>query len=378
MFFCKNCGAKIDNDNAKFCPNCGQKFEPKQNEQTVKSVNSNNNGGAAVNSNKAAHISHPPIAEEIKKTDNSNINNNKNNSNNADSSKISLSPNSAPAGNIPHPANIKKQQIKNNNSNKYGKGFLAFIIVLIVVVLGTSGTLVYFYTTGKLNKYKEEVYKVLHIKKNQSESSYKSSHKKHQSSKNSSKTKLKKTLKKSAKSQPSVAPAPSGVPQTAAQSSAPTYVYSNNVAIKHLHSNSGNGLTLFKSSLASARASITGISPLNNSGVGDAPAVIISNVLSNGANAAQGKTIILHSKFYAETPAVFSSQSVKLTYEIYGNGFTAYNNSYVNVTKPGIYSVALSISVPADFPTGIYNYTLTVTSTATIEESAAANLKIQQ
>jgi hypothetical protein len=372
MFFCKNCGAKIDNDNAKFCPNCGQKFEPKQNEQTVKSIN--NNRSAAGNSNKAAHISQPPIADEIKKSDDSNnINSNNINNNN----NINSSPNSAPAGNILHPAKIQKQQIKNNNSNKQGKRLLAVLIVL-VIVLGTAGTLVYFYTTGKLNQYKEDVYNILHIKKNQSESNHKSSHKKHQTAKNSSKTKLKKDLKKSAKSKSSVAPAPSAAPQTAAQSSAPTYVYSNNVAIKHLHSNSGNGLTLFKASLASARASITGISPLNNSGVGDAPAVIISDVLSNGANAAQGKTIILHSKFYAETPAVFSSQSVKLTYEIYGNGFTAYNNSYINVTKPGIYSVALSISVPADFPTGIYNYTLTVTSAATIEESAAANLKIQQ
>ncbi len=382
MFFCKNCGAKIDNDNAKFCPNCGQKFEPKQNEQTVKSTN--NNGSTAGNSYKAAHISQPPIAEEIKKSDN---NNNVNN-NNINSSNINSSPNSAPMGNIPHPDNIKKQQIKNKNSNKQGKGLLAVLIVLTVIVLGSAGTLIYYYKTGKLNKYKEEVYKILHIKQNQSESSYKSSHKKHQSSKNSSKTKLKNILKKSAISNKknktskspystSVAPASAAAPKTSAKSSAPTYVYSNNVSTKRIYSNSSNGLTLFKSSLSSAKAYITGISPLNNSGVGDAPAVIISNVLSNGANVAQGKTIILHSKFYAETPAVFSSQSVKLTYEIYGNGFTADNNSYVNVTKPGIYAVALSINVPADFPTGIYNYTLTVTSTATIEESAAANLKIQ-
>ncbi|RZD15946.1 MAG: zinc ribbon domain-containing protein [Candidatus Acididesulfobacter guangdongensis] len=377
MFFCKNCGAKIDNDNAKFCPKCGQKFEPKQNDQPVKSTD--NNANAAEKFNKAAHISQPPIADEIKKSDKNNNNINNNNINN----KINSSSNPAPVGNIPHPVKIKKQQIKNNNSNKHGKGLLAVLIVLMVIVLGSAGTLIYFYKTGRLNKYKKEIYRVLHIKQN------KSSHKKHQSSLNSSKTKSKKALKKSkvskkknetskSQSSASVSPASSAVPQTAAQNSAPTYVYSNNVSTKHSYANSGNGLTLFKGSLASARAYITGISPLNNSGVGDAPAVIISNVLANGANAAQGKTIVLHSKFYAETPADFSSQSVKLTYEIYGNDFTAYNNSHVNVTKPGIYSVALSISVPADFPTGIYNYTLTVTSTATIEESAAANLKIQQ
>jgi len=375
MFFCKNCGAKIDNDNAKFCPKCGQKFEPKDNNGSVKNIN---NGGAAESLNKSAHISQPPISDKINNSDkNNNINNNNVNRN------VSFSPNPTPAGNIQHsPVKIKKQQIRNNNSNKPGKRLLAVLVVLIVIVLGTAGTLVYFYKTGRLNKYKKEIYGILHIKKNKS----KSSHKKHQSSENSSKTKSKEALNKHAaskknntisKSQSSVAPASGAAPQTAVRSSAPTYVYTNNVSVKHAYSNSSNGLTLFKDSLASARAYITGVSPLNNSGVGDAPAVIISNVLANGANAAKGEIVVLHSKFYAETPADFSSQSVKLTYEIYGNGFTAYNNSYVNVTKPGIYSVALSIKVPSDFPPETYNYTLTVTSTATIEESAAAVLKIQ-
>ena len=329
MFFCKNCGTKIENEGAKFCPKCGQKFEPRQGQ----------------NSFKKAGVS--PV-QDIKDTDVAD--NNTIGANNAVSSADIK---------VPPLPELKSTKTK----GKKGKGLFIALIVLIVLMIVSAGTLIYLYKTGKLKKFKKEIYKVLHIKKSET----KSERKKHKKSSKST-NKKNKNGSNSAKQ-----------PKAKTFSSARNYVYNNSRPSYYNsnRSNQGNGFASFKNSLSSASSYITGISPLSNSDVGNAPAVIISNVIAEGTKASPGTSVTLFSKFYTDTPSNLSSQSVKLTYEVYGNGLTAYNNSYVNVTKPGIYSVALRINIPSNFPAGTYSYVLTVTSTATIEESPAAYIKVR-
>ena len=351
MFFCKNCGTKIENDNAKFCPKCGQKFEQKQ----ASSQSSASNPNVLKNAN----ASPSPV-----KTPENNVDLVKNNEGAGIEAESSIQ-NDAKEGTSP------KNQSGNNSSSsqdggKKGRGLLIAIIILAIILIGIGGTVFYLFKTGKLKKIEKKIYKVLHIKtRNQSE---KHKHKHH----GKSSKKNKKNKKNSKNISNSSNPANSSNASNSG-TSAPTYVYANNNSNS---SNQSGGFSSFKTYLSSANPNIVGISPLG-SAAGNAPAVIISNVMADSVSASPGSTINIHSKFYAETPPNPSSQSVKLTYEVYGNGLTAYNNSYVNVNKPGIYNVNLAVKIPSNFPAGTYTYVLTVTSTATIEESPAAYIKVQ-
>jgi hypothetical protein len=309
MFFCNNCGAKIENDNAKFCPNCGKQF---------------------------------PINGK---------NENKKNDAEPDKVKESLVPQEKK----------QKQKIgtvkKDDNGKKKGNGLLIAVIVFLVIIIASAGTLFYLYHIGKLKNIEHRIFKALHIKK--PKSSIKNKSGKKPKSKNK---KTKKTAKANNSSNTAVS---SNVP-------APTYVYRKKSYLRQV-----NAFSAFKYSFSSSKAYLTGVSPLNNSSQGNAPAVIISNVIVSNASAFPSSSITLYSKFYAEVPSNFTGQRVKLSYQISGNGFSAFNTSYVNVTKPGIYGVALSFTVPNGFPADTYSYTLTVTSSATIEESPAGFLKVE-
>jgi hypothetical protein len=368
MFFCKNCGTKIENDSAKFCPKCGQKFEQKQTSAQLSAPNPN--------VLKNANASPSPV-----QTPEHNVNLVKNNEGagiGAESSiqngaKEGISPKNPSGNNLSSSATPKAPKMPHQDDGKKGKGLLIAIIVLAIILIGIGGTVFYLFKTGKLKKIEKKIYKVLHIKtKNQSE---KHKHKHHgkSSKKNKNKKKNKKNKKNSKNISNSSNPANSSNVSNSA-TSAPTYVYANNNNSNR--SNQAGGFSAFKTYLSSASPNIVGISPLG-SAAGNAPAVIISNVMADSVSASPGSTINIHSKFYAETPPNPSSQSVKLTYEVYGNGLTAYNNSYVNVDKPGIYNVNLAVKIPSNFPAGTYTYVLTVTSTATIEESPAAYIKVQ-
>ena len=366
MFFCKNCGTKIENDSAKFCPKCGQKFEPKQASSQSSAPNSN--------VLKNANASPSPV-----KTPENNVDLVKNNEGSRAESSIQngakegISP-KKPSGNNSSPsATPKAPKIPHQDGGKKGKGLLIAIIILAIILIAMGGTVFYLFKTGKLKKIEKKIYKVLHIKtKNKSE---KHKHKHHGKSSKKNKKKNKKNKKNSKNKSNSTNSTNSSISSASkiSAASAPTYVYANNNSNRH---NQAGGFSEFKTYLSSASANITGVSPLGSS-AGNAPAVIISNVAADGVSANPGSTINIHSTFYAETPSNPSSQSVKLTYEVYGNGLTAYNNSYVNVNKPGIYSVNLAVKIPSNFPAGTYTYVLTVTSTATIEESPAAYIKVQ-
>ena len=360
MFFCKNCGTKIENDSAKFCPKCGQQFEPKQasmqspppNPNVLKNANASpspvqtpeNNVNLTKNEASAGSKDESPTQSGSKK-DNRYKNPNDNNSS------------AAP--------NVPKTPQSYQDGGKKGKGLLIVVIVLAILLIGAAGTFFYLFKTGKLKKIEKKIYKILHIK-NKSESKSNSNKHKHRGKSSSKNKKNKKTSKNKSNSSQSSA-------SSTLSASTPTYVYTNNNSNRH---NQAGGFSAFKTYLSSAGANITNISPLGSS-AGNAPAVIISNVIANNVNASPGSTIDISSKFYADTPSNPSSQSVKLTYEVYGNGLTAYNNSYVNVDKPGIYSVNLAVKIPSKFPAGTYTYVLTVTSPATIEESPAAYIKVQ-
>jgi|GEM_PF-7023146 len=321
MFFCKNCGTKIENDNAKFCPNCGQNFAKKDDnvqEQPQKAVKSE-------------------TAEQLK--------------------TIYADDDSSPT------------QPKTSN-NKSDKGLLISLIVLAFITIGAVGALIYLYKTGRLVKLKEKIYTVLHVKKSESENNKK---------KKSTSEKASKTKKNASKTSKTAKSAKTAEPRASAyqpKRNAPaTYVYQNN---SHpYYNNQASAESSFKYSLSSSRAYLTGVSPLSNSNIGNAPAVIISDVIVGNATVNPGGRIVLHSKFYADTPPNISSQSVKLTYKVYGNGITAYNNSYINVNKPGIYLIDLPVNIPSNMPAGAYTYTLTVASPATIEQSAAAYIKVR-
>ena len=355
MFFCKNCGTKIENDNAKFCPKCGQKFEPKQ----------TSGQSPAANANVLKNANASPSPAQAKNDATSIVGRAESSIQNG--AKEGGGPKNPSGNNLSATPNAPK--MPHQDGGKKGNGLLIAIIVLAVILIGIGGTVFYLFKTGKLKKIEKKIYKVLHIKtKNKSESNN-NKHKHHGKSSNKNKknkknNKNKKTSKNKSNSSQSSA---------SSTSSAPTYVYSNNNSNSY---NQAGGFSAFKTYLSSASADITNISPLGSSAE-NAPAVIISNVIAEGVNASPGNTINIHSKFYAATPSSPSSQSVKLTYEVYGNGLTAYNNSYVNVNKPGIYNVNLAVKIPSNFPAGTYTYVLTVTSTATIEESPAAYIKVQ-
>jgi hypothetical protein len=104
---------------------------------------------------------------------------------------------------------------------------------------------------------------------------------------------------------------------------------------------------------------------------------MITEVLTDGASASDGKNVTLNSSFYVKMPSDLSSQRIKLIYKITGNGLVAYNYSYVNANKPGIYNVSLEVNIPSNFPADTFAYTLTAESSATIEESADAYIKVQ-
>ena len=315
MFFCKNCGTKIENDNAKFCPKCGQKFEPKQasgqspaaNANVLKNANASPSPAQAKNDASIVGRAESSIQNGAKEGDGPK---------NPSGNNSSVTP--------------KAPKMPHQDGGKKGNGLLIVLIVLAVLLIGSAGTFFYLFKTGKLKKIEKKIYKVLHIKtKNKSESNNnKRKHHGKSSKKNKNNKKNKKNKKTSKNKSNSSKSSTSGASSASAPntSSAPTYVYSNNNSNSY---NQSGGFSAFKTYLSSASADITNILPLGSS-TGNAPAVIISNVIAEGVNASPGSTINIHSKFYAETPSNFSSQSVKLTYEVYGNGLTAYNNSYVN------------------------------------------------
>ena len=365
MFFCKNCGTKTENDNANFCPKCGQKFERKQ---------ASSDKASAHNTNvlKNANASPSPV-----QTPENNVNLVKNNADasiRAESSmqndaKEGISPKNPSGDSAFSSATPKAPKILNKGGGKKGKRLLISIIVLAIIFIGSGGILFSLFKTGKLKKVEKKIYKVFHIKtKNKSE---KHKHNKHKHKRQVKSSKKNKNIIKNIPN--SNNPANSSQPNGNV-SSAPTYVYSNNNSSRP--TNRAGGFSAFKTYLSSASPNIVGISPLG-SAAGNAPAVIISNVMADNVSASPGSTMNINSKFYAETPPNQSSQSVKLTYEVYGNGLTAYNNSYVNVDKPGIYNVNLAMKIPSNFPAGTYTYVLTVTSAATIEESPAAYIKVR-
>ena len=364
MFFCKNCGAKIENDKAKFCPKCGQKFEPKQAPPKPQTINpsplknANASPSTIQNNEKNADISKIDAIAGSKSE--SSI---KKDAKEDNRLANQTGKNSSPTTNIP--------KIPRQNEGKKVKGLLILLIILAVLLIGAAGTLFYLFKTGKLKAIEEKVEKALHIKKNISKSNNKHKHK----SKSSSKNKKKKNTKNKSNSSNANTSNTSQVKSSAASTvAAPAYVYTNsNNSNRH---NYTSGFSAFKTYLSSANANITNVAPLGSSAE-DAPAVIISNVMSQNVNTAPGDTINISSKFYAATPSNPSSQGVKLTYEVYGNGLTAYNTSYVNVNKPGIYSINLAVKIPSNFHIGTYTYTLTVTSPATIEESPAAYIKVE-
>jgi predicted nucleic acid-binding Zn-ribbon protein len=384
MFFCNNCGAKIDSDNAKFCPKCGNRFENKNKTAAKSDSSASMAGSGQVADNNAVPLKNISKIETVsdvpsEKTVNA-----------AGAANVRLK---AEAGNGNGNVNSNNPAInkKRGNSDKEkkrgtGKLLLIVLIIVIIVLAGTAGAIFYLNKTGKINvkkiikKIKKDIFSDLHINKsknnNESSSEFSSSGSSNSSSVSvTGKSSKSKTTKgnKTKQSQSGSTAVAGGGSSVGGESSAPTYVYHK----KSSNSYGGNAFYVFKNSLDSARAYVTGVNPLSNSGGGNAPAVIISNAEVSGASAYQGNSLTLHSKFYAETPPNFSSQNVKLYYTISGNGLTAYNISYAQVNKPGIYSVALTVNVPSNFPTGTYNYTLTVTSPATIEESPVAVIKIK-
>ena len=355
MFFCKNCGTKIENDNANFCPKCGQKFESKQAPEQAPTPTPNvlKNANASPSSAQA-----PASNANLTKNDAGVVGITESSIKNGakeDSSFKNTSGNNSSA-------TPKAPKMPHLDGGKKGKGLLIAVIVLFILLIGAVGTFFYLVKAGKLKKIEKKIYKVLHIKTKNKSKSNNNQHKHH--------GKSSKKNKKNSKNES--VPSYSSAYKTSAVS-VPTYVYVNNNSNRY---NKAGGFPVFKTYLSSAGAEITNIAPLGGS-AGNAPAVIISNVIAENVNASPGSTIYIHSKFYAATPSSLSSQSVKLTYEVYGNGLTAYNNSYVNVDKPGIYSVNLAVKIPSNFPVGTYTYVLTVTSTATIEESPAAYIRVQ-
>lgn len=286
MFFCKNCGTKIENDNAKFCPKCGQKFE--QGKEDV----------GRANETKAVSAS-PEVKDK--------------------------------------PFKIKPSK------NDKEKVLVVTFIVLMALIIGTTGAIVYLHKTGKfdISKIKQELLSILHIKKSEPENN------KNKSSSESSK--IKKNKKSTVKTKIAAS----------SNSSAPAYVPTSS----------------FRYSFRNARAYVTGSTANRSYSYNNSPGVIITEVIVYGVNTYPGNNIALRSKFYVQVPTNFSPQNVKLSYRVWGNGLNAYNTSYVNLKYAGIYNVV--INIPSGLPAGTYSYTLTVTSPATIEESSVAYIKVQ-
>ena len=317
MFFCKNCGTKIENDNAKFCPNCGQKFG--RNKEEIEQAN-------AIDAENPKAISNG-ISEEEK---------NDNNSNKVKNKPVEIKP----------PKNDKE------------KILVVTFVVIIALIIGTTGTVVYLHKTGKFNikKIKQELLSALHIKKSEAENNKNKS-----SAKPSEKTKsakIKKNQKSTVKTK---------IASASSNSSAPAYVPT--------YSNRTSSFSSFRYSFRNARAYVTGSTANRSYWYNNSPGVIITSVIVSGVNTYSGNKITLRSKFYVQVPTNFSPQNVKLSYRVWGNGLNAYNTSYINVKYAGIYNVAINIL--SGLPAGTYAYALTVTSPATIEESAAGYIKVQ-
>jgi uncharacterized membrane protein YvbJ len=111
MFFCKNCGTKIKNDNAKFCPNCGQKFEKLQNnkEEVLPSKET-----------KIETVAETINQAEIKNDD--------------------------PSGKIKN----KLPKIKPSKKDAE-KGLIIGFIILVVLIIGATGAIIYIHKTTIAN-----------------------------------------------------------------------------------------------------------------------------------------------------------------------------------------------------------------------------------
>jgi hypothetical protein len=82
--FCNKCGAKIENENAKFCPKCGSKFDKQVdklnglNEANEKSVEKNQE---VLDTSLKLNNSESKVAEAGNINNNKDLDNNKNNNN---------------------------------------------------------------------------------------------------------------------------------------------------------------------------------------------------------------------------------------------------------------------------------------------------------
>jgi uncharacterized Zn finger protein (UPF0148 family) len=323
MFFCKKCGTKIENDNAKFCPNCGQKFENLQNKEEVRPT-------------KETKIE--TVAEIIKQPETQN-----------DEPSVTI--------------NNKLSKIKPSKNEKDKEKVLIIVfIILAVLIIGATGAIIYIHkTTGKfnINEIKKEMLSSLHIKKSASEQD-----KTNASTAAQIKTKTSDKTKNNKKSVDKIKPV-----VTYSSNSTPKYTH------KSKHSKTTTSFSSFRYSMSNARAYVTGSTHNRSYRYNNSPGVIITNVIVYGVNAYQGSNINLRSKFYVQVPTSFSPQNVKLSYRILGNGLKAYNTSYINIKYAGAYNVA--INIPVGLPAGTYNYSLTVTSPATIEESGVGYIKVE-
>ncbi|RZD19259.1 MAG: zinc ribbon domain-containing protein [Candidatus Acididesulfobacter diazotrophicus] len=408
--FCNKCGAKIENENAKFCPKCGSKFDKQVNELNEVNEKSVEKNQEVLNTSLKLNNSESKVAEA------GNINNNQNTDNNKNYNNSSSKNNSNNNNNNNYNKNDNKNdnigKFNNNNSkndknkinvnykqksesgNKKNKGLLIALISFIFIVVISGSAILYLNQTGKLKIPGMPHLNFLTFMKKTETSSKNSKNKKSSKLKKSKSISVKKTSKN--KKNPSVvSPISNNVSSNssaaaATAGSSPTYVYSNNsnqstpAPASHPNLNSNNNsrsqsqsaYPIFRDSLGLAHASITGISP-DMSLQSNVPAVIITEVLTDGASASDGKNATLNSSFYVKMPSDLSSQRIKLIYKITGNGLVAYNYSYVNVNKPGIYNIGLALNIPSNFPAGTFTYTLTAESPATIEESTAAVFKVQ-
>lgn len=361
--FCNNCGAKIENDDAKFCPKCGNKF----NKSDINGINTSDKSDNTVPS--------------------TNISSNNNESNNNNFNK-SIKANKGNDNKI-------KDKIKTNyrtGENKGSKGLWIGLISFIIIFIISGGALVYFHQTGKLKMqgflhlnilsfHKKPESSVLTSKISKSKKSSKSKNSKLNSAKKINRNKI---TSNNGYFNSSSSNNNNKVNASIQPNASPTYVYSNNNKVaasnnsnaNYSSSQSQSAYAMFRDSLGLAHASITSIQP-DVSLRSNIPALIVAKVVSDGGSVFQGKNITLNSSFEVKMPTNLASQSLKLIYKITGNGLVAYNYSYINVNKPGIYDVGLTVDVPSDFPIGTYIYTLTAESSATIEESAAAVFKVQ-
>jgi RNA polymerase subunit RPABC4/transcription elongation factor Spt4 len=335
--FCKNCGASLK-EGAKFCPKCGSPVGASV-KYDINQQNEELYNAAAVSDKPDKIKPFQTVSDE----------------------KDKIKPSRA-GNNLADKDNASKNGIKNvyprSNEPKVHKNRILPLLYGIIPVLIVAGLAVFLYKTNRLpfiNRTSTAAKQASLNKKKKSPS------KKIASEKNKEKAKTSKTVSaKKSKTKPAKNAVAYVYPKKPPQSPAyPSYVPSQvktyRQPVYHVN-HSRIAFDTFRTNFNSAGAKLISFAPEHVSGESGISFVILSHVYSFALNISPNSTEYFKVEFTAAVPQNINVSQVKIISKVYGQGISAENISYVNLSSSGVYTVEIPVEIPQYFKTGSYYF----------------------